>query len=149
MASVIQDSIKSAMKDAMKAREKERLGVIRLIQAEFKRVEVDERIELDDERVIAILDKMCKQRRDSVSQYEAAGRDELAAQETYEIGVIQAFLPAQLSVEEIDALIDGAIADTGAESMKDMGKVMGILRGPMQGRADMAQVSQLIKAKLS
>lgn len=149
MASAIQDSIKSAMKDAMKAREKERLAVIRLIQAEFKRVEVDERIELDDERVIAILDKMCKQRRDSVSQYEAAGRDELAAQETYEIGVIQAFLPAQLSPEEIDALIDDAIANTGAESMKDMGKVMGILRGPMQGRADMAQVSQQIKAKLS
>lgn len=141
--------IHNAMKAAMKAREKERLAAIRLIQSEIKRVEVDERIELDDSRLLAILDKMLKQRRDSITQYEAAGREELAAVEKAEIAVIQDFMPAQLSDEEIDQLIVDAIASSGAESMKDMGKVMGILKLKLQGRADMGQVSKLIKAKLA
>jgi uncharacterized protein YqeY len=149
MASEILDNVKAAMKDAMRAKEKERLATIRLIQAEFKRIEVDERIELDDDRVIAILDKMVKQRRDSISQYESAGRDELAAIEVAEIEVIQTFLPTPLTADEINAMIDAAIAETGAESMRDMGKVVGMLKGPMQGRADMAIVSKQVKDRLS
>ena len=149
MASEILNNIKAAMKDAMRAKEKERLATIRLIQAEFKRVEVDERIELDDDRVIAILDKMVKQRRDSVRQYQDAGREELAAIELAEIDVIQTFLPTPLTDSEISAMIDAAIAETGAESMRDMGKVVGMLKGPMQGRADMAVVSKLVKDRLS
>ena len=149
MASEILNNIKAAMKDAMRAKEKERLATIRLIQAEFKRVEVDERIELDDDRVIAILDKMVKQRRDSVRQYQDAGRDELAAIELAEIDVIQTFLPTPLTEAEISAMIDAAIAETGAETMRDMGKVVGMLKGPMQGRADMAVVSKLVKDRLS
>jgi uncharacterized protein len=149
MASEILNNIKAAMKDAMRAKEKERLATIRLIQADFKRVEVDERIELDDDRVIAILDKMVKQRRDSVRQYQDAGRDELAAIELAEIDVIQTFLPTPLTDSEISAMIDAAIAETSAESMRDMGKVVGMLKGPMQGRADMAVVSKLVKDRLS
>ena len=149
MASEILNSIKAAMKDAMRAKEKERLATIRLIQAEFKRVEVDERIELDDDRVIAILDKMVKQRRDSVRQYLDANREDLAAIETAEIEVIQTFLPAPLTEDEISAMIDSVIAETGAESMRDMGKVVGMLKGPMQGRADMAVVSKQVKDRLS
>ncbi|HSG62951.1 MAG TPA: GatB/YqeY domain-containing protein [Pseudomonadales bacterium] len=149
MASEILNNVKAAMKDAMRAKEKERLATIRLIQADFKRVEVDERIELDDDRVIAILDKMVKQRRDSVRQYQEAGRDELAAIELAEIDVIQTFLPTPLTASEISAMIDAAIAETGAESMRDMGKVVGLLKGPMQGRADMAVVSKLVKDRLS
>ena len=149
MASEILENVKAAMKDAMRAKEKERLATIRLIQAEFKRIEVDERIELDDDRVIAILDKMVKQRRDSISQYESAGRDELAAVEVAEIAVIQTFLPTPLTADEINAMIDAAIAETGAESMRDMGKVVGMLKGPMQGRADMAIVSKQVKDRLS
>jgi len=133
----------------MRAKEKERLATIRLIQAEFKRVEVDERIELDDDRVIAILDKMVKQRRDSVRQYLDANREDLAAVETAEIEVIQTFLPAPLTEDEISAMIDSVIAETGAESMRDMGKVVGMLKGPMQGRADMAVVSKQVKDRLS
>ncbi len=149
MASEILNNIKAAMKDAMRAKEKERLATIRLIQAEFKRVEVDERIELDDDRVISILDKMVKQRRDSVRQYQDAGREELAAIELAEIDVIQTFLPTPLTEAEISAMIDAAIAETGAETMRDMGKVVGMLKGPMQGRADMAVVSKLVKDRLS
>jgi uncharacterized protein YqeY len=149
MASEILNTIKAAMKDAMRAKEKERLATIRLIQAEFKRVEVDERIELDDDRVIAILDKMVKQRRDSVRQYLDAGRDDLASVESGEIEIIQTFLPAPLTDDEISAMIDTAIAETGAESMRDMGKVVGMLKAPMQGRADMAVVSKLVKDRLS
>jgi uncharacterized protein YqeY len=149
MASEILNNIKAAMKDAMRAKEKERLATIRLIQAEFKRVEVDERIELDDDRVIAILDKMVKQRRDSVRQYLDANREDLAAVETAEIEVIQTFLPAPLTEDEISAMIDSVIAETGAESMRDMGKVVGMLKGPMQGRADMAVVSKQVKDRLS
>ena len=145
----LKDDIKEAMKAAMRAKEKERLGTIRMIQAEIKRIEVDERIDVDDQRILAILDKMCKQRRDSISQFEEAGRDELAAIERAEMAVIQEFLPAALSEAEINELIEQAVASSGAESPRDMGKVMGILKPQLQGRADMGSVSQLIKARLS
>jgi uncharacterized protein YqeY len=142
-------AIKAAMKDAMKSRARERLATIRLIQSEFKRVEVDERIELDEARVLAILDKMVKQRRDSQAQYEDAGRAELAAQEAAEIAVIQEFLPAQLSDDELEALIDEAIRAAGASGMQAMGTVMGSLKPQLAGRADMGKVSQAVKARLT
>lgn len=137
------------MKAAMKGGDKSRLGVIRLINSAIKQIEVDERIELDDTRILAVLDKMTKQRRESAMQYEEAGRDDLLEQENYEISVLKDFLPAALSDEEIDALIDEAVSSTGASSIKDMGKVMGILKPQMQGRADMAAVSGKIKARLN
>ena len=146
---VLKARITDAMKTAMKAREKQRLSAIRLILSELKRIEVDERIDIDDARVLVVLDKMCKQRRDSIEQYQAAGRNELADVEIFEISVIQDFLPAQLSVEELDVMISAAIEQTGAESMKDMGKVMGILKPQLQGRADMGEVSKQIKSSLS
>ena len=136
------------MKEAMKAREKERLATIRLIQAEFKRVEVDERIEIDDARALAIMDKMVKQRRDSISQFESAGRDELAAIERAEINVIQEFLPQQLSEDEILAIIDDALSGIDATGMAAMGPLMGVIKPKLQGRADMGAVSKLVKAKL-
>ena len=142
-------TIKAEMKAAMKARARERLATIRLIQAEFKRIEVDERIDIDDARALAILDKMVKQRRDSASQYRDAGREELAAQEDAEIAVIQEFLPQQLSVAEISEAIDAALATIDASGMAAMGPLMGILKPQMQGRADMGQVSRLVKAKLN
>ena len=145
----MKSQITDAMKDAMRAKDKPRLGAIRLILSEVKRIEVDERIEIDDERLLAILDKMIKQRRDSITQYEAAGRDELAAIEIGEIAVIQDFLPTALTEEEINAMIAVAIAETGAESMRDMGKVMGILRPQIQGRADGGAVSGLVKVALN
>ncbi|CAI8392809.1 MAG: Uncharacterised protein [Porticoccaceae bacterium UBA1117] len=145
----MKSQIKDAMKDAMRAKDKPRLGAIRLMLSEVKRIEVDERIEIDDERLLAILDKMIKQRRDSITQYEAAGRDELAAIEIAEIAVIQDFLPTALTEEEINAMIAVAIAETGAESMRDMGKVMGILRAQIQGRADGGAVSGLVKVALN
>ncbi|CAI8162838.1 MAG: Uncharacterised protein [Cellvibrionales bacterium UBA7375] len=141
--------INNAMKDAMRAKDKPRLGAIRLIQAEVKRIEVDERIEIDDQRLVAIMDKMVKQRRDSITQYEAAGRDELAAIEIAEIDVIQDFLPTALTAQEIVELIQAAIAATGAESMRDMGKVMGILKPQIQGRADAGVVSIGVKKALA
>ena len=137
------------MKEAMKAREKERLATIRLIQAEFKRVEVDERIEIDDARALAIMDKMVKQRRDSISQFESAGRDELAAIERAEINVIQEFLPQQLNENEILAIIDEALSGIDATGMAAMGPLMGIIKPKLQGRADMGAVSKLVKAKLT
>jgi hypothetical protein len=140
--------INDAMKDAMRAKDKPRLGAIRLIQAEIKRIEVDERIEIDDPRILAILDKMVKQRRDSINQYETAGRQELADIEIAEINVIQDFLPAALSDAEISAMVAAAVAETGASSMADMGKVMGILKPQIQGRADGGAVSGLVKAAL-
>lgn len=143
------NTIKAAMKAAMKAKEKDRLATIRLILAEFKRIEVDERAVVDDERALAVLDKMVKQRRDSANQYTDAGRDELAAQENAEIAVIQEFLPAQLSDDELNALIDDAIAATDASGMAAMGPVMGILKPQLQGRADVGAVSQLVKARLT
>ncbi|WP_320821588.1 GatB/YqeY domain-containing protein [Reinekea sp.] len=138
-----------AMKDAMRAKDKPRLGAIRLILAELKRIEVDERIEVDDQRVLAVLDKMTKQRRDSKAQFEAAGREDLAAIEHNELEVIKAFLPAALTEAEINSLIDAAIATTSAASMADMGKVMAILKPQTQGRADIGQLSAQIKARLS
>ena len=141
-------TFKDAMKEAMRAKDKPRLSAIRLVQAEIKRVEVDERIEIDDARVLAILDKMVKQRRDSITQYEAAGRQELADIEIAEITVIQDFLPTALTDAEIAELGQSAISQTGAASMADMGKVMGILRPQVQGRADTGAVSGLVKAAL-
>jgi len=141
--------LKDAMKEAMRAKDKQRLSAIRLVQAEIKRVEVDERIDIDDARVLAILDKMVKQRRDSITQYEAAGRQELADIEIAEINVIQDFLPTALTDAEIAELVQSAISQTGAASMADMGKVMGILRPQVQGRADTGAVSGLVKAALN
>ena len=146
--SPLKDQINEAMKAAMRAREKERLGTIRLVLAEIKKVEVDERIDPDDARVTSILDKMVKQRRDSTKQFTEAGRNELAAKEQSEIEVIQEFLPQPLSQEEIASLIDEAIAITGAASMQDMGKVMGLLKPQMTGRADMGKIGGLIKQRL-
>ena len=137
------------MKEAMKARAKERLATIRLIQAEFKRVEVDERIEIDDARALVILDKMVKQRRDSISQFESAGRDELAAIERAEIGVIQEFLPQQLREDEIALIIEDALSGIDATGMAAMGPLMGLIKPKLQGRADMGAVSKLVKAKLT
>ncbi|MBT3672131.1 MAG: GatB/YqeY domain-containing protein [Porticoccaceae bacterium] len=138
-----------AMKDAMRAKDKPRLSAIRLMLSEVKRIEVDERIEISDERLIVILDKMIKQRRDSITQYEAAGRQELADIEIGEITVIQEFLPVALTEEEISIMIAAAIGATGAESMRDMGKVMGILKPQIQGRADGGAVSGLVKSALN
>ncbi len=132
----------------MKGREKARLGVVRLMLAAIKQREVDERIELDDSQILAVLDKMVKQRRDSIQQYSEAGRDDLAAQEAGEIEVIQEFLPAALTEPEIVAIIDAAIAETAAGSMRDMGKVMGVVKPQVQGRADVGMVSGLVKQKL-
>ena len=136
------------VKDAMRSRDKPRLATLRLITAAIKQQEVDERIELDDAQVLALLDKMCKQRRESISQFEKAGRDDLIAQEVSELGIIQTYLPEQLGEDEITALIDETMAATGATSIKDMGKVMGQLKPKLQGRADMGAVSAMIKAKL-
>ena len=147
--SELANRIKDDVKVAMRSKDKPRLGVLRLITAAIKQREVDERIELNDEQVLAILEKMVKQRRDSIAAFEKAGRDELAQQETFEIGIIQEYLPEQLSEEEITAAIAEAISSTGAESMKDMGKVMGVLKSKLAGRADMGQVSQIIKKQLS
>lgn len=144
----LKDTLKDAMKAAMRAKAKERLGTIRMIQAEIKRIEVDERIEVDDERVLAVLDKMCKQRRDSITQYDDAGRTELADIERFEMGVIQEFLPAALTDEELDQIVTQAVADSGAESARDMGKVMALVKPQVQGRADMGAISKLVKAKL-
>ena len=141
--------ISEEMKDAMRARDKPRLATIRLIMAEFKRIEVDERIELDDDRVLVILDKMCKQRRDSIQQFEVANRQDLVDQEKFELSVIAEFMPTSLDESEINTLIAKAIADTGAESAKDMGKVMAQLKPLIQGRADMTEVSKMVKVKLS
>ena len=142
------EQVKAAMKAAMRAREKQTLSTIRLIQADFKRIEVDERIEIDDARAIAIMDKMVKQRRDSAKQYRDADRPELADQEDAEILVIQTFLPEQLSAADIDALIDEALAGIEATGMAAMGQLMGKLKPQLQGRADMGEVSQRVKAKL-
>lgn len=138
-----------AMKDAMRAREKERLAAIRLILSELKKVEVDERIDIEDGRVISILDKMVKQRRESIKQYQAGNREDLAAVEAAEIAVIQEFMPEALSEAEISAIISQAITETGATSMKNMGAVMNIARPQLIGRADMGLVSQLVKKLLS
>ena len=140
----LKERIQEDVKDAMRAKDKPRLATIRLITAAIKQREVDERIELDDTQVLVVLDKMCKQRRESISQFEQAGRDDLAAKEKAELELIQQYLPEQLSEAEINELIDAAMQSTGASSMKDMGKVMGQLKPKLQGRADMGAVSALI-----
>ncbi len=145
----LKDRIKEDMKASMKSGNKARLGIIRMILAAIKQIEVDERIELDEARTIAVLDKMLKQRRESIRQFRDAGREDLAEIEEAEITVIQDFLPQPLSEQEIEDMIASAIADTGAESIKDMGKVMGSLKAKMQGRADMAIVSAKIKTALN
>ena len=144
----LKSSVKDAMKDAMRAKDKPRLGTIRLIMAEIKRIEVDERIEIDDERLLTILDKMVKQRRDSAKQYIDAGRTELAQVESDEITIIQEFLPEALTDEELDSLVAQAVSESGASSMQDMGKVMAILKPKVQGRADMGSISGKVKKAL-
>jgi len=147
--SLLTNRIKDDMKAAMKGGDKARLGVIRLILAAIKQVEVDERIELDDDRVIVVLDKMLKQRRESIKQYSEAGRNDLAQIEEAEIVVIQDFLPQPLSDDEINVMVADAISATGASSIKDMGGVMNLLKPKMQGRVDMAVVSARIKASFA
>jgi uncharacterized protein YqeY len=137
------------MKTAMKSGEKDRLGVVRLILAAIKQKEVDERIEMTDPLVLAVLDKMVKQRKDSITQYDAAGRDDLAKIERYELGIIEAYLPAKMDEASVRAAIDAAVAETGAAGPADMGKVMAVLKPKLAGQADMGLVSQLLKARLA
>jgi uncharacterized protein YqeY len=146
---LLTDRIKDDMKASMKGGAKARLGVIRLILAAVKQVEVDERIQLDNDRAILVLDKMLKQRRESIRQFADAGRHDLVAIEEAEVLVIQDFLPVALGEEEIDVMVSAAVVESGAESVKDMGKVMGLLKAKMQGRADMSVVSAKIKAVLA
>jgi uncharacterized protein YqeY len=148
-SSALKDRIQDAMKTAMKSGDKERLAAIRLIMSALKQIEVDERIELDDSRVLGVLDKLVKQRRESISQFKSGGRDDLADKEQAEIDVITEFLPQALTTEEIDTIISRAISDTGASSMKDMGKVMGLVKPQITGRANVAEVSGKIKSLLS
>ena len=145
----LKDEINKEMKAAMKSRDKDRLKTIRLILSEIKRVEVDERIAVDDQRILPILAKMIKQRRDSIAQYDSAGRTELSKIETDEINVINDFLPEALADDDINNLIEKAISETGAESMRDMGRVMGIIRPQIQGRADAGEVSKRVKEALN
>jgi uncharacterized protein YqeY len=146
--SALKLQLTEAMKDAMRAKDKARLGTVRLALAEVKRIEVDERIEPDDARVLSILEKMIKQRRESIRQYESAARQDLADIEQSEIEVLQTFMPQPLSDAEIDTIVAQALADTGASSVQDMGKVMAAVKPQMAGRADMGAVGQLIKSKL-
>ncbi len=145
----LKQNINAVTTAAMKARDKARLATLRLINAEIKRVEVDERRELSDQDVIAVLTRMLKQRQDALGQFEAAGREDLASQERFEIGIVREFLPEPLEDAELDQLISAAIAQSGAESMRDMGKVMGVLKAQVEGRADMGTVSGKVKARLS
>ncbi len=145
----LKDRITEDMKNAMRAGDKERLATIRLTLAAIKQREVDERIQLDDSQVLAAIEKMIKQRKEAIAQFETGGRADLVAKETAEIAVLQGYLPAQMSAVEIDALIAEAIAATGATTIKDMGKVMGVVKSKAQGKADMGSVSARIKAKLS
>jgi uncharacterized protein YqeY len=145
---MLKSQIQSDMKTAMKAGDKTRLGVIRLILAAVKQREVDERIELDDSQVLSVLDKMVKQRRDSIEQFSAAGRQDLVDVERFEVEVLQGYLPAALTEAEIADLVESAVGESGAAAMSDMGKVMAILRPQVQGRADMGAVSALVKRRL-
>lgn len=147
--SELQQRINDDVKAAMRSKDKERLGVLRLITAAFKQKEVDERVELDDTMVLAIMNKMTKQIRDSIDQFEKAGRDDLAAKEAFELKIIQEYLPAQLTEDEISQIIAECVETSGAESANDMGKVMGLLKPRLQGRADMGKVSGLVKQQLS
>jgi len=148
MSDSLKQRIDADMKAAMRAKDRERLGTVRLILAAIKQREVDERITLDDTQVLAVLDKMAKQRRDSIAQYEGADRQDLADKEQRELEIIQDYMPQPLSAAEIAALIDAAVASTGAGGMQDMGKVMGVLKPQVQGRADMGAVSAAVKARL-
>ncbi len=148
MADDLKSRIQEDVKGAMRARNRQRLDALRLITAAIKQKEVDDRVELDDGAVIGVLNKMIKQRRDSIDQFQKAGRDELAAREAYEIDVIQNYMPAAMDEAELESLIDAALAQTGASSMKDMGKVMGALKAKIKGRADMGAVSAKVKARL-
>ena len=149
MSSPLKTRIQEDMKTAMRAKDSARLGVIRMILAAIKQREVDERIELDDAQVLAVLGKMVKQHQDSIAQYRSGGREDLVAKEQFEVQVIEAYLPPALSEAELSELLERAIAATGAQSIKDMGKVMAALKAEIQGRADMALVSARIKARLS
>ena len=149
MSYQIKDRLTQEMKSAMKSKQKERLLVIRTMLAAVKQKEVDERVEVDDDMLLVILDKQLKQRRESAKIYLEAGRDELLKTEEFEMSIIQEFLPEAMTVEEINILIDQAIKSSSAQSMKDMGKVMAILKPQVQGKADMSQISQLIKSRLS
>ncbi|MCZ8129863.1 MAG: GatB/YqeY domain-containing protein [Steroidobacteraceae bacterium] len=144
----LKDRITEDMKTAMRAGEKDRLALIRMLQAAIKQREVDERIQLDDAQTLAVVEKMIKMRKESVAQFQSGGREDLVAKENAEIAVLQTYLPAQLSEAEVDALIQAAIASTGAASVKDMGKVMGVVKAQAAGRADMAAVGARIKARL-
>ena len=148
MSDLIQ-AVSEATKDAMKARDKERVAVLRMVNAEFKRIEVDERRELNDTDAIAVMNKMLKQRQDAHRQFVDAKRDDLAQQEAYEIEIIQTFLPEQMSDNDLEALIEKVIVETGAAGMQDMGKVMGAVKSAAAGQADMGKASALVKAKLS
>ncbi len=145
----LKERITEDMKSAMRAGEKERLGTIRLALAAIKQREVDERIALDDAQVLAVLEKMIKQRKEAITQFQAGGRADLVAKETAEVSVLEAYLPARMSDAELDALIAGAIASSGATSAKDMGKVMALVKSQAQGRADMGAVSARVKEKLA
>ncbi len=147
--SALKTRINDDVKTAMRSKDKERLGTLRLLTAAIKQIEVDKRIELDDDHIITVLEKMLKQRKDSIEQFEKAGRTELAEIEIKEIAILKEFMPEQLSDADVDALIDEAISTTGASEMKDMGKVMGILKPKLAGKADMGAVSGKIKAKLT
>ena len=145
----LKDRIAEDVKAAMRARDKDTLSALRLIQADIKRIEVDERVDVDDARLLAVLDKMSKQRRDSLEQFRDAGRDDLADREAFELEVIQRYMPQPLSEAELDQLIDAAITEESASSPREMGAVMARLKPQVQGRADMGQVSQRVKARLS
>lgn len=147
--SQLKTSIQADMIKAMKAKEKARTAILRLMMSAFKQIEVDERIDLDDERIIQIIDKMCKQRKESIIQFEKASRNDLIQVEQDELVILKEYLPTPLSAEEIAVFINEAITKTGASSLKEMGKVMGILKPQLQGRADMGSVSQQIKSQLS
>jgi len=149
MAETLKSRLQDDMKSSMKSGNKERLGVIRLMLSAIKQIEVDERIELDNDRITTVLDKMAKQRRESITQFDSAGRDDLTAIEQAELKIILEYLPEALSDAEINDLVEQSINATGAVTIKDMGKLMGMLKPQLQGRADMGKVSQLIKARLS
>ena len=145
----LKGQIQEDVKTAMRARDQKRLTALRLMTAAIKQIEIDQRIEVDDQIVLGVLDKMVKQRRESLEQYQTAGRDDLAAQEQYELDLLAPYLPEALSDDEVAALIKQAVTDTGASSIRDMGAVMNKLRGEVQGRADMKAVSSAVKAQLS
>ena len=149
MSDSLKATIQEDVKSAMRAKDKERLGVLRQVTAAIKQREVDERVELDEAGTLAVLEKMLKQRRDSHQQFDAAGRDDLASKEAFEIGIIEGYMPQPLGEAELEACIKEAISATGAQSMRDMGKVMGLLKSQVQGRADLGQVSAKVRALLN